>query len=93
MTKKEYVIEVLTRLSGIWEYADALQMIISQTAIDQSVIDGLYTLMSLSITKLNDEQAKSAIDKSMQLLKKIAYAEEQEKLHLNEELDSLLNQI
>ncbi len=93
MTKKEYILQILTRLSWIREYADGLKVIVEWTEIEESVIDGLYTLMSVAVSETLDVQTQQALQKGMSILKKIAYVESQEKVHLDEELALLLQQL
>ncbi len=94
MTKKEYVLQLLTKLQQAWrEYADGLLLIIEQTDVEQSVVDGLYTIISLSVDEVLDADTKAILERWKTILQKIAYVEAQEKEHLDEELDQLLQQL
>jgi hypothetical protein len=93
MTKKEYIITLLSKLSGQWAYADGLKLVVEQTNIQDSVIDGIYDLLSQSLQEVSDTKKKESLTQSLTVLQKIQQLEHDENIHRDEELDTLLNQI
>lgn len=93
MTKKEYIITLLSKLSGQWLYADGLKLVVEQTNIQDSVIDGIYDLLSKSLQEVSDNKKKESLTQSLTVLQKIQQLEHDENIHRDEELDTLLSQI
>jgi hypothetical protein len=93
MTKKEYIITLLSKLSSQWLYADGLRLVVEQTHIQDSVIDGIYDLLSKSLQEVSDNKKKESLTQSLTVLQKIQQLEHDENIHRDEELDTLLSQI
>ncbi len=93
MTKKEYIITLLSKLSGQWAYADGLKLVVEQTDVQDSVIDGIYALLSQSLKEVSDNNKRDSLTQSLTVLQKIQQLEHDENIHRDEELDALLNQI
>lgn len=93
MTKKEYIIALLTKLSTSRAYADGLKLIVEQTDVQDSVLDGLYDLLAKSVSETLDVVKKESLAKWLTALQKIQEIEKEENAHLDEDLDALLTQI
>ncbi len=93
MTKKDYILELLTKLSWQWAYADGLKLVVQQTDVQDSVVDGIYDLLAQSLQEVSDTKKKESLTQSLTVLQKIQQLEHDENIHRDEELDTLLNQI
>lgn len=93
MTQKEYILTLLTKLSGIWEYADGLRLIIEQADISQTIIEWLFKILSSAVAEVNEWKKREMLNKWLTIIQKIAKAEEQEQAGLDQELEDLLSQI
>jgi len=93
MTKKEYLLILLTKLSWQWAYADGLKLVLEQTEVQDSVIDGLYSLLAQAVAETVDTIKQDALNKWLTALQKIQQIEHDENIHRDEELDTLLDQI
>ena len=93
MTKKDYLLTLLTKLSWQWAYADWLKAVVEQTNIEGDVLDGLYNILSQAVAETVDAMKKDSLKKWLTALQKIQQLEYNENSHLDDELDTLLNQI
>lgn len=71
MTKKEYVIWLLSRLDWLWEMTWPLKMLIEHTDIDDEFINGLSALLMQAVHEVDDEIQKNKLTASQTLLKKL----------------------
>ena len=62
MTKKDYILALLTKLSGQWDYADGLKAVVEQATVEASVMDGLYMLLSQAVSDTVDSIKKKALN-------------------------------
>lgn len=92
MTKKEYLIKLLSKLSGQWAYADGLKIVVEQTNVDDSVVDGLYDVLAQAVSETVDEIKKTSLMKWLHALQHIQEFQQDDD-ELEKELDTILAQI
>lgn len=90
MTKKEYLLTVLDKLTGVWEYAKGLHIILSQTEVSQTVIDGLYDIISAAVKATTSEVAQIKLEKWMAIVHKLAESHSFDQAKLDKQLEDML---
>lgn len=92
MTKKDYILNLLTKLDGTREMAAPLQALIEHTDVDAAFIDGLSALLMQAVHEVSDEIEKNRLLASQDFLKTL---QEKEVLDTDDglELDALLQTI
>ncbi len=92
MTKKDYILNLLTKLDGTREMAGPLQALIEHTDVDAAFIDGLSALLMQAVHEVSDEIEKNRLLASQDFLKTL---QEKEVLDTDDglELDALLQTI
>ncbi|MDD3262751.1 MAG: hypothetical protein PHR61_02800 [Candidatus Absconditabacteria bacterium] len=93
MTKKEYLIKLLTALEGKWPMAAGLKLLIEYNTLNDQTIDALQHIFVESIKFVNDQESQNALQKSHDFLQKL---KERERLHKEGEeveLDEMLENI
>ncbi len=93
MDKKEYLVTLLEKLSGTWTYALWLKLIVEQADVDDSVIDGIYAILSEAIHETTESMKKESMIKSLEILKKLKENSQSDQDTLDQEFDNLLNNI
>lgn len=93
MTKKEYILTLLERLSGTRNYAEGLKLIVEQNDVSDTIIDGIYTLLSQAIHETVESDKKQSLEKSLELLQKIKHNDQTHQQDIDQEFDELLNTI
>ena len=63
MTKKTYILTLLTKLSGQWAYADGLKALVEQTDVQDSVINGIYDILAQTISEIVDDSKRESLMK------------------------------
>ena len=71
MTKKDYILTLLTKLDGSREMAWPLKMVIEHTDVDDEFINGLSGLLMQAVHEVDDEIQKNKLTASQTLLKKL----------------------
>jgi hypothetical protein len=71
MTKKDYILTLLTKLDGSREMAGPLKMLIETTDVDDEFIDGLSALLMQAVHEVDDEIQKKKLVDSQSILKKL----------------------
>lgn len=92
MTKKEYLLQLMTALEGKWAMAAGLKLLVEQNVLDDQTIDALQKIFSNVIEEIADQNAKKSLINSQEFLKKLAEKERQQQIKDNE-LDHLLENI
>ncbi len=93
MTKKEYVIKLLTVLDGKWPMAAGLKLLVEHNALSDQTIDALQHIFAESIKFANNQEFLKSLEKSQEFLQKL---KERELLHEEWEvleLDEILENI
>lgn len=92
MTKKEYLLQLMTVLEGKWSMAAGLKLLVEQNVLDDQTIDALQKIFSDAIEEISDQNAKKSLINSQAFLKKLAEKERQQQIK-DDELDQLLADI
>jgi hypothetical protein len=93
MTKKIYILTLLTKLDGIRDMATPLKTLIEHTDIDNEFIDGLAAMMMESVHEVADANEKEKLQASQDFLKSLQSKEFDESICADEELDRMLASI
>lgn len=93
MTKKEYVIKLLTALDGKWPMAAGLLLLIQHNALSDQTIDALQHIFAESIKSVNNQEAQEILKKSQKFLEKFKEKELLHKEWEELELDAMLQDI
>jgi hypothetical protein len=89
MTKKDYILTLLTKLDGSREMAGPLKMLIEHTDIDDEFINGLSALLMQAVHEVDDEVQKKRLTDSQAVLKKLQAVSSEWDIS-DEELDEIL---
>jgi len=92
MTKKEYLIKLLTALEEKWAMAKGLRLLIEKNVLNDQIIDGLQHVFAEAIKYINDEKDRESIECSQKFLEKLKEIELKDQEN-NEDLDQLLADI
>lgn len=93
MNKKEFLMSILSTLSQDWPYADGLKLVIEQSDIDTTVIDGLYEILSHALQEAQEQSKKASLTKWIEALKKLKEIENNEKWANEQELEDIISQL
>lgn len=93
MTKKEYILKLLTALDGKWTMARWLKLLIEGNVLDDTMIDSLQHIFAEAIKQSNNQQSKDSLLKSQQFLKKLQTIESEQQEKDEEDLNQLLQNI
>lgn len=89
MTKKEYLLKVLSVLIPIWEPAEWLKALVEGWDIDDTLLDHLTEMLQSAIHKTADGIKKEELQKASLALQKLKQMEEQQLALDTEDLKSL----
>jgi hypothetical protein len=89
MTKKEYVISLLTALTNSWSMAKWLLVLVENNVLDDATIDALTTIFKDAIATVKDEVQKQKLQKWLSYLEKIKEQEASEKVTDEKELQDI----
>ena len=93
MTKKDYILTLLTKLDGIRDMAGPLKTLIEHTDVDNEFIDGLAAMMMEAVHEVADENEKEKLQASQYFLKSLQAKEIDESISADAELDAMLAKI
>lgn len=93
MTKKEYVIKLLTALDGKWSMAAGLKLLVEHNALSDQTIDALQHIFAESIKFVNDQESQNVLEKSQKFLHKLKEIELSNKEKDSLDLDEMLENI
>jgi hypothetical protein len=89
--KKELLIKVLTKLKPYRNLADGILALISNSDVDEKIIDAIVLIINQSVKKTKNSKEKTRLTKTAEIIKKIQQKEMREKDV--EEAEALLSQI
>ena len=92
MTKKEYVIKLLTSIKETRLPAEGLLLLIEREELDNGLIDTLSVVFQNAVQKMRQEQTMNKLTQSLEVLEKIKRLEGEQK-ESDAELDALLANI
>lgn len=96
MTKKDYLIKLLSALENDREIAWGLKLMIEKSLLSPEIIDGLQHIFAKTIATINDAAQQQKLEKWLDILSKLKEKEQsQQDLDQKdlETLDSLLQNI
>ena len=93
MTKKEYILELLSALKDDFPIARALYDIVKVEDISDDLLDNIFETFKLSVKEINDEWKKEKIRNAMNTFKKRMEGEKKEQDEDNIELLDLEKQL
>lgn len=93
MTKKQYILTLLTKLNGIRDMAWPLQTLIEHTDIDDEFIDGLSAMMMEAVHEVSDASNQAKLQSSQNFLKVLKAKQVEEQISADDELDAMLASI
>ena len=76
MTKKEYILKLLTALEGKRVLARGLRILVEWNALNDTTIDWLVTIFAQAIDEVADAESKELLDKGKTYLQKLKAIEE-----------------
>lgn len=93
MTKKDYILTLLTKLDGIRDMAAPLKTLIEHTDVDNEFIDGLSAMMIESVHEVADTSQQAKLQAGQNFLKSLQAKEIDESIYADAELDEMLAKI
>jgi hypothetical protein len=93
MTKKNYILTLLTKLDGIRDMAAPLQTLIEHTDVDDAFIDGLAAMMMEAVHEVADASNQAKLQASQNFLHSLQAKELNERISADDELDAMLASI
>lgn len=93
MTKKEYILTLLSRLEWYRGLAGPLRNLVEHTDVDIEFIDGLCGILMHAVHEVADELQRDKLLKTQEFLKKLQLQELSDVDHIDEELDQMLKDL
>ncbi len=93
MTKKDYILTLLTKLDGIRDMATPLKTLIEHTEVDNEFVDGLAAMMMEAVHEVTDASNQAKLQASQDFLKSLQSKQIDESLSADEELEAMLASI
>ena len=93
MTKKDYILTLLTKLDGIRDIATPLKTLIEHTDVDNEFVDGLAAMMMEAVHEVADASNQTKLQASQDFLKSLQAKEINESISADTELDAMLAKI
>lgn len=93
MTKKDYILTLLTKLDGIRDMATPLKTLIEHTEVDNEFIDGFAAMMMEAVHEVADASNQAKLEASQNFLKSLQAKEIDESMSADTELDEMLAKI
>ncbi|MEI7478474.1 MAG: hypothetical protein WCJ81_08660 [bacterium] len=90
MSKKEFVLQILTTLQGKWSMAKDITSYINQDLLDNEAINALVELFRQMATYVKDDNAKQKLLKAATMLENLKQLEMQDIIQEQQEADNLL---
>lgn len=90
MTKKDYILTLLTKLDGVREMAGPLKTLIEHTDVDNEFIDGLAAMMMEAVHEVADASNQAKLQASQDFLHSLQKTELNERISADAELDAML---
>ena len=93
MTKKDYILTLLTKLDGVREMAGPLKTLIEHTDVDDQFIDGLAAMMMEAVHEVADDLQKDKLLASQKFLQSLQAQDNTDHAGADSELDQMLANI
>ncbi len=93
MTKKEYIIKLLTFLESSWDVAWDLRKLVEQDLLWEDTLNVMLKVFKEWIKKINNEKNKKILEESIEKIEKIKQLEEQEKQEDLLDLEKMIGDI
>ena len=91
MTKNEYLIKLLDKLSDSWDFAKWFKVFLKNKDLDDKTLDILFDFFSSNLNSFIKENEIKVIEKSLNIVSKLRKQETQDiPEDLEKELDNLL---
>lgn len=90
MTKKDYILTLLTKLDGIRDMAGPLKTLIEHTDIDNEFINWLAEMLLEAVNEVDNNIQKKKLEAGQLFLKNLQQKESDESVDLDAELDTML---
>jgi hypothetical protein len=91
MTKKEYIIKLMTALEGKRAFAKGLKLLVEGNILDDVTIDGLVKIFVAAIHEVKNAESKNILEKGKDYLQKLKKVEREQHAKEGEELKDLDN--
>lgn len=92
MTKKEYLLKLLTALDGKWSMARGLRLLVEQNVLDDQTLGWLQHIFAEALKQVNTQKSQESLLKGQAFLQKLQEKELADQTK-DEELDQLLQTI
>ncbi len=93
MTKKDYILTLLSRLVWTRPLAQPLKDIVEHTTVDDEFIDGLCALLMAAVHDVADKLWQEKLQKGQAFLKSLQQKKNHDLAWLDGELDEILAKI
>lgn len=96
MTKKEYILKVLDAVMPYRPLARGLKILVDGNALNENTINSLVDIFDRTIDEIEDNEAKSKLQKSKTVLEKLQQIEQEQHIRDQKslkELDSMISDI
>ncbi len=94
MTKKEYIIKLIDKLSESWDFAKWLKVFMKNKELDQKTLDFLFDFLSSNLNSFTENNKNKLIKNSLNIISKLKKEEKNEiSKDLEKELDNLINDL
>jgi len=93
MTKKEYLLKLLTALETDRPMAPGLKILVEASVLDDKTIEALFTIFRHAVNTVSEGDEKAKLEKWLDFLQKLQEAElesQKEDLKDIQELDNML---
>lgn len=90
--KKELLVKVLRKLQGHWSFAEGFLSLLESEYATEGIMDKLILALKESLDEIKEENEKTKIEKSLELIQKIKKEEMEEEI-AEGDLDKLLDNI
>ncbi len=93
MTKREYILALLSELLDVWPMAKDLKVLVEENSLDDKILDALTNIFQEAVQHITDKAQRERLEKSIQILEKIKQREKEESEQELNNLDSMLDEI
>lgn len=90
MTKKDYILTLLTKLDGIREMAGPLKTLIEHTDVDNEFISGLAEMMMEAVHEVAGQTQQKKLQASQEFLRNLQMKQIDDSMDADTELDQML---
>ncbi len=90
MTKKDYVLTLLTKLESTRDMATPLKTLIESTPLDDAFIDGLAAMMMEAVHEVTDDIQREKLEASQKFLLSLQAQSQADQESADTELEAML---